>query len=159
MLPKRYVVHKSLGMYKRLPKDFVFVFGSNQRGAHGAGAAAGAKRFFGAIYGRGFGPMGQSYAIPTKDVNIRTLDLKKIKMFVDKFLQYAKENPKKVFIVTALGTGLAGYDPVDIAPMFFECSLNVVLPFEWVSYLPEDSFFILSPMNSQLCNTNHLKAS
>jgi hypothetical protein len=45
----------------------IFVFGSNLAGRHGAGAALAALKDHGAIYGRGEGLQGQSYAIPTKD--------------------------------------------------------------------------------------------
>ena len=31
---------------------------------------------------------------------------------------YSKENRDKVFLVTEIGCGLAGYSPEDIAPMF-----------------------------------------
>ncbi len=146
MLPKRYIVYKNTRWFKLLPQDFVFVFGSNQRGAHGAGAAKAAQLYFGARYGCGFGPMGQSFAIPTKDTKLNVLDLDTIKRFVDKFLDHARANPSKVFLVTPIGTGLAGYDPSQIAPMFTDCPINVVLPIQWVSHLPKDSRFILSPI-------------
>ena len=51
----------------------IFVFGSNLAGRHGAGAALYAYRNHGTIYGDGIGPMGTSYAIPTKDAKLRTL--------------------------------------------------------------------------------------
>ena len=44
----------------------IFVFGSNLAGRHGKGAAKFAKDYHGAIYGRGVGLQGTSYAIPTK---------------------------------------------------------------------------------------------
>jgi len=49
----------------------IFVFGSNLAGRHGAGAAKIANRLYGAIYGAGVGPMGNSYAIPTKTTILR----------------------------------------------------------------------------------------
>lgn len=52
------------------PEDnTVFVFGSNPKGIHGAGAAAVAKSQFGAIQGQGEGLQGHAYAIPTKDLD------------------------------------------------------------------------------------------
>lgn len=47
----------------------VFVFGSNPKGIHGAGAAATAKSKFGAIQGQGEGMQGSAYALPTKDLD------------------------------------------------------------------------------------------
>lgn len=47
----------------------VFVFGSNSKGIHGAGAAATAKSQFGAIQGQGEGMQGNAYAFPTKDLD------------------------------------------------------------------------------------------
>ena len=56
-----------------LKKNQIFVFGSNEAGIHGAGAARLANKKFGAMWGVGFGLTGQSYAIPTKDLQINTL--------------------------------------------------------------------------------------
>lgn len=50
-------------------KDTIFVFGSNPKGIHGAGAASVAKAQFGAIEGQGEGLQGESYALPTKDLD------------------------------------------------------------------------------------------
>lgn len=115
-------------MIRKLDKNQIFVFGSNLAGRHGAGAALYAYKNFGAIYGQGEGIMGQSYAIPTKDKDIKTLPLNNIKVYIDNFLIYARNNPDKTFLVTEIGCGLAGYKPKDIAPFFTEISLNVILP-------------------------------
>ena len=48
-----------------LDPDEIFVFGSNARGKHGSGAARIALDHFGAVYGKGHGLHGQSYAIDT----------------------------------------------------------------------------------------------
>ena len=45
----------------------IFVFGSNEAGRHGKGAALAAKLQYGAVYGVGRGRTGNAYAIPTKD--------------------------------------------------------------------------------------------
>ena len=95
----------------------IFVFGSNESGRHGKGAAKTALRF-GAKLGIGNGISGNSYAIPTKNAKIRTLGQTKINKYVQEFIEYAKENKDKVFLVTEIGCGLAGYSPEDIAPMF-----------------------------------------
>jgi hypothetical protein len=114
-------------------KRRVFVFGSNLAGRHGAGAALAARRQHGAEYGVGVGPTGWAYAIPTKDEQLRTLPLAEIQPHVDEFLRYAREHPDKVFYVTRVGCGLAGYTDRDIAPMFALAPSNCDLPTEWAS--------------------------
>ncbi len=113
----------------------IFVFGSNLAGRHGKGAALEAKRKYGAIYGQGVGLQGRSYAIPTKDAQLKTLPLEKIKPYVEQFLQFAKDNPQHNFWVTSIGCGLAGYHPLDIAWMFRGASRNVELPYEFCELL------------------------
>jgi len=108
--------------------DKIFVFGSNLAGRHGKGAALLAYQRYGAIYGQGEGLQGMSYGIPTKDEKIRTLPLETISKHVSKFLRFARENPDLVFTVTAIGCGLAGYKPSEIAPMFLWHTKNVILP-------------------------------
>ena len=109
----------------------IFVFGSNLAGRHGAGAALCALKEHGAKYGQGVGRQGDSFAIPTKDYRIRTLDLKTIEMFVAHFKTYARENPELTFEVTRIGCGLAGYKDEDIAPMFSDAPANCELPEGW----------------------------
>ncbi len=110
-----------------LKPNEVFVFGSNLAGRHGAGAAKQAMKW-GAIYGKGAGRAGQTYALPTKDEKIRTLPLREIKKHVFDFLMHAAANPETKFMVTAIGCGLAGCSPKDIAPMFRAAPQNVALP-------------------------------
>lgn len=109
----------------------VFVFGSNLAGRHGAGAAKFARMNHGAIYGRGTGRQGNSYAIPTKDLALKTLPLNKIQHYVAEFLAYARQNPELIFEVTKIGCGLAGYSESDIAPMFASAPTNCALPDGW----------------------------
>ena len=68
-----------------LKDNEIFVFGSNEAGIHGAGAARTALKW-GAVLGVGTGLMGQTYAIPTKDKNLNTLELGDIKDYVDLFI-------------------------------------------------------------------------
>ena len=109
----------------------IFVFGSNLAGRHGKGAALFAKQNHGAIYGVGRGLQGNSYAIPTKDHNLKTLPLGEISFYVHSFLLFAEENSDMIFNVTPIGCGLAGYRYSDIAPMFEKCPNNVRLPREF----------------------------
>lgn len=116
-----------------LKENQVFVFGSNLAGRHGAGAAKQALKF-GAVYGEGVGLFGQTYAIPTKDHNIVTLPISKIKLYVDDFISFARDNTKYQFLVTRIGCGLAGYTDKEIAPLFKECLgfYNITLPKSFV---------------------------
>ena len=96
-----------------LKPNEIFVFGSNLAGMHGGGAARTARLYFGAVLGNGDGPQGQSYAIPTMQGGVET-----IQPYVDKFVSYAKAHPEQTFLVTPIGCGIAGFTPDDIAPLF-----------------------------------------
>lgn len=109
----------------------IFVFGSNEAGRHGAGAALHARRCHGARLGQGVGLQGDSYAIPTKDRRLRTLPLPVIRRYVENFLDFARSHPSLAFQVTRIGCGLAGYSDADIAPMFAAAPDNCILPEEW----------------------------
>lgn len=105
---------------KLLPNQ-IFVFGSNEAGKHGAGAALLARKKFGAQYGVARGLQGFSYAIPTKDHLLKPLKLSTIKVYVDIFLLEAVDKyPDLDFLVTPIGTGLAGHSLEDIDKMFPE---------------------------------------
>jgi len=120
----------------QLANNEVFIFGSNESGFHGAGAAKVALNKFGAVWGTGDGPQGQSYGISTKDRKLRVLSLDKIQIKVARFLRYAAQHPDKKFLVTKIGTGLAGYSPRDIAPLFGSTiPSNVILPIEFWSVI------------------------
>jgi len=113
----------------------IFVFGSNLAGRHGAGAAKFAAQHHGAIYGQGFGLQGNSFAIPTKDANIRTLPLRHIRIYVEMFKMFAEDHPELTFQLTPIGCGLAGYTYEDIGPMFKNSSPNIVIPKEFEPYI------------------------
>jgi hypothetical protein len=106
----------------------IFVFGSNLAGRHGKGAALFARQERGAIQGVGSGPQGHSYAIPTKGYGLEVLPLVVIADAVAGFIAYARDHPHSRFEVTAIGTGLAGYTPREIAPMFADAPPNCELP-------------------------------
>lgn len=112
----------------------VFVFGSNLAGRHGRGSAKEASINHGAIYGKGIGRQGNSYAIPTKDQNLRTLPASIVHKHIRDFLDYASQNWTDTFNVVAIGCGLAGYRPIVIGPMFKGAPKNVKLPPEFEPY-------------------------
>ncbi len=109
----------------------IFVFGSNLAGRHGRGAALVAAQAWGAEYGVGEGRTGSAYAIPTKGKNMKTRSLKNIRISVERFIEYAIENPGLTFRVTRVGCGLAGYADKQIAPMFAKAPSNCELPDYW----------------------------
>jgi hypothetical protein len=113
----------------------IFVFGSNLAGIHGAGSALEAFRNHKAVRGVGIGPTGNAYAIPTKDQKFNVLPLTRIEGYVERFKAYAKAHPELAFDVVAIGCGLAGYTPEQIAPMFKDITTNVNLPPEFVTVL------------------------
>jgi len=107
-----------------LEPDTIFVFGSNGEGIHAGGAARIAHDKFGAKMGQGYGLQGQSFAINTMSgLNILYAHIKS-------FTAYAEAMPDKVFLVTEIGCGIAGYQPPDIAPLFAQAVTlpNVHLP-------------------------------
>ena len=106
----------------------IFVFGSNEAGIRGAGAARIANKLFGSEFGKGVGRTGQTYAIPTKNHMIRTLSLHAIEKYVKAFIEESKNYSYLTFLVTEIGCGLAGYTPRDIAPMFKDIPENIIIP-------------------------------
>ena len=115
-----------------LAENEIFVFGSNLAGAHGGGAALLAYRQFGAVWGKGVGMHGRTYAIPTMQGGVKT-----IKPYVDEFIRFAKEHPWLTFLVTRIGCGIAGFQDRDIAPLF-KAAINVdniILPKGFVDYI------------------------
>ena len=115
-----------------LAEDEVFVFGSNLSGMHGGGAAATAHRCFGAVWGKGVGLYGQSYAIPTMQGGVKT-----VKPYVDEFIEFAKNHPELRFLVTKIGCGIAGFHEEQIAPLFAEAVdvKNIILPRDFVEII------------------------
>lgn len=113
----------------------VFVFGSNEAGRHGKGAALAARERFGARYGQGVGPSGMSYAIPTKDRALRTLALPAVARYVRDFIEHARAHPDQAFFVSRIGCGLAGYADKDIAPMFADAPANCSFADSWRAFL------------------------
>lgn len=110
----------------------IFVFGSNLAGRHGGGAARIALNRFGAIYGHGEGLQGNSYAIPTMQGGVET-----IQPYVDRFIEFAKREKALTFYVTKIGCGIAGFKVVDIAPLFAKAIgiPNIRLPKDFVDFL------------------------
>jgi hypothetical protein len=128
----------------------IFVFGSNESGIHGAGAARVAVNNHGAIWGQGFGPAPltpspkyppTSFAIPTKDWRIADLPYDVIKQYVGRFIVYARMHPELTFQITQLGCGLAGKRADLMAQMFKYAPENCLFDEAWAPFLPKKAKF------------------
>jgi hypothetical protein len=120
-----------------LKPNEVFVFGSNAEGVHGKGAALLAKNNFGAKQGQAEGLQGQAYGVITKK-NWRvekSSTLSEIGKGLQDMLLFAKANQNKKFLVTKLGSSLAGYSIEEIKGLFEKLKNiipnNVILPKEY----------------------------
>ncbi len=111
--------------------SWVMVFGSNEAGRHGKGAALDAARHYGAEAGVGSGATGQAWALPTKDASLRTLPLTRVAQEVETLKVHAAQHPQTQFQVTRVGCGLAGYRDEEIAPLFEGAPRNMHLPGRW----------------------------
>lgn len=119
-------------MIGRLAENEVFVFGSNLAGFHGGGAARTALNKFGAVWGKGIGLQGQSYAIPTMQGGVDT-----IRPYVKEFIVFAIAHPELKFYVTRIGCGIAGFTDREIAPLFAAAVNvpNIILPRQFVDLI------------------------
>ncbi len=124
--------------------DTIFVFGSNPEGRHGAGAAKIAKNEFGAIYGQGEGLQNKSYALPTKDLRVKSNNGSKsiseddIINSIKKLYTTANNNKGKKFKVAYRNTdarSLNGYTGLEMIKMFKSAGVipsNIIFSEEWV---------------------------
>ena len=110
----------------------VFVYGSNQFAKHEAGAARKAIQF-GAIYEDcPMGLCGQSYGIITKSFSEYPVTLEFIRLQILTLYEFATLRPEFVFLVTKIGTNLAGFTIEQIADLFpANHPENIVLPKEF----------------------------
>jgi hypothetical protein len=126
--------------------EMILVFGSNEGGIHGGGAARIAYKSKGARWGMSYGLSGKSFAIPTKAViwdpkgggkpHIGdTLSLEQIADYVTGFKAFAKGHPDLTFQVTCIGCGLAGLKHENIAPMFKDSPSNCLFDNLWYDWL------------------------
>jgi hypothetical protein len=118
----------------KLNDNQIFVFGSNESGRHGRGAAKTALKF-GAIYGQARGLQGKTYGIPTVNASVTDkLTLDKVEKYVNEFIEFTKQHEELEFHVTEIGCGLAGFTVKEIAPLFKEALTleNVYLPLRFI---------------------------
>lgn len=114
-----------------LADNEIFVFGSNTAGRHGRGAALLAYREFGAEYGVGAGRTGQCYAFPTLDDNLCQLPHDALARESQWFYKAACRNEDKIFLVTKVGCGLAGFSEDYMKQFFKNMPPNVIKPEGW----------------------------
>lgn len=126
----------------------VMVYGSNKLAKHGAGAAKQALKF-GAKYGVN-GYCGNTYGLITTDLNVSqrpSIPISLLEDEVNKFIQFAKNNPHLTFLVTEVGCGLAGFTVEEVAPLFKLVLLNSItnirLPKRFVRELIVSSIEVL----------------
>lgn len=134
----------------------IFVFGSNFQGAHMGGAARVAKEKYGAVWGIGEGLQGKSYAIPTME------GLENLAPAVQRFTSFARQHKELKFFVTAIGCGIAGHQPEEIAPMFLNAAYlpNVFLPLSFwkiIMHIPgaEESVRSFAQSVLEVCRYAH----
>jgi len=120
--------------HTQAPREYIFVFGSNLSGFHGAGAALAALRYYGAEMAVAEGLTGFAYAIPTKDVNINFMSLEEVKPYIARFVQFTHRNGQLNFFVTRVGCGLAGFLDEEIAPLFRD-AINCSFAWEWAPHI------------------------
>lgn len=109
-----------------LKPNEIFVFGSNENGFHDGGAAKLAYEKFGATYGQFYGFSGQSYAIPTLDKEMKQVPLEKIKTYLGALVFDAIVKKDKIFYLTPIGTGIAGYSISDLESILPELPKNII---------------------------------
>jgi len=117
------------------PVKDVFVFASNLSGRHIEGDALTALRKYGAVYGRGVGLQGRSYAVPVRDENDKLLPVPVIARYVQAFLRFAAIHKEYTFHVTPIACRSEEYRDEQIAPLFMGAPANCRLPRKWQRYL------------------------
>lgn len=133
-------------------EDTIFVFGSNPQGIHGAGSARVAMIYFGAKRGQGEGLQGQSYGLPTTNLNFNDNRLPPIKRgmpkeeiisHIKKLYKCALENTDKNFKVAYRNhfneETICGYNGGEMIEMFKAAAVdfngipeNIWFSQEWV---------------------------
>ncbi len=113
-----------------LKENEIFVFGSNRAGNHAGGAARLAVEKFGAIMGQGEGLQGQSYAFPTLDENMRKINKDELVRAFESLCDCANDNPNKIFYLTKVGCGIAGFTEDEIIEAINKVDLpnNIIIP-------------------------------
>lgn len=119
-----------------LDDKLIFVFGSNEKGIHGGGAAKVARFQHGAILGQGYGLQGDSWGIPTcalpTGMPNHEIELEKVAGYVTRSIDEWKQAPANWrFKVTQIGCGLAGWSAEQIVPLFLNAPNTCTFDTAW----------------------------
>lgn len=113
------------GYVVALDPNEILVVGTNGNGEHYGGAAAQAYSDFGLAWGVREGLSGQSYAFPTLSKKMRAYSLSMLRTGRDTLYWVARNNPDKTFLLTPVGTGIAGIDIEVMSELFKNLPGNV----------------------------------
>lgn len=150
---------------ENLEKNQIFVFGSNPSGIHGAGSAKVAIKF-GALYGKGRGLVGQTYALPTKNLKSNffeketgilyektgdcSISKEQIINNIRELYGIAIDNPNKEFLIAYtfdqdfsgnILKGLNGYNSLEMLEMFLNLDNipeNIIFHQSYFDFLKEN---------------------
>src|SRR4051812_43936713 len=118
-------------MITELEDNQVFVFGSNLKGEHHGGAARQAFDEFGATWEVGEGLSGQTYAFPSLDENMQKFGDGELHCILHAFYRCVRAHPELTFLLTPVGTGIAGYPESIMKKLFKDAPRNVRKPEGW----------------------------
>jgi len=114
-------------MINELKPNGYIVVGTNALGLHYGGAARQAYMNFGALIGQSRGCIGgQSYGIVTLDADMQKVSIEAIKKQRRELEIIARSNPDKIFYLTPIGTGIAGFTFDEIEPLFEKLPENII---------------------------------
>lgn len=168
------------GLIKSLKENEIFVFGSNPEGKHGAGTAKIAKERYGAVYGKGRGLQGNSYALITKNLTPgyteqisprkkiiyetsgnKSVSKEQIKDNIKEFYKLARKEKEKFFYVAYQNDGknLNGYTSEEMFDLFtqgFNIPKNVYFSktFEDMAY--EKGILFINEFDISKDGVNHI---
>jgi hypothetical protein len=122
-----------------LKQNEVLVFGSCLDGQHRFGEAKAALQF-GAEINKSFGLVGQTYAIPIRHRDYKTLlAINEVEKHIDNLLKFARRKHELIFYITAVGCEQKEHGHRIMAQLFkdFLELENVYLPIQWLKILNE----------------------
>lgn len=107
-------------MITELKPNQIFVFGANSQGSHGAGAAKQA-------YDSGWTKTGHSEGLIWQSFAIDTMGTREVFiMGLQDLAITAIKNPALEFLMTPVGTGIAGYSIQELEEMMPDMPSNVI---------------------------------
>lgn len=107
------------------------VVGTNLRGYHAGGLARQAHDVWGLLEAESEGLVGQCYAFPTLGYDFDELSQEHLEKSRDRFYRTARANPELTFLLTKVGTGIAGIDEEVMKELFKDAPENVTKPAGW----------------------------